>query len=101
MPSRAENDHNARWNDIINVTCGNSMLSKSVRKIEVTLTELKYHMVIVMQRVQHEKSVEVKSLFVNPFLQNQQLFSLKIIQPCVCLHTAECIKQQNKPVSLI
>lgn len=62
MPSRAENNHNAHWNEVTIVTCRNSRLSEtlhSVRKLEVTLTELQYHTVFVMQEVQYERSVEV------------------------------------------
>lgn len=69
--------------EILNVTCINLSLSKtlySARELEVTLTELQYHTVIPMQKVQYERSDDMESFICSVQfllnLHNQQLFWL-------------------------
>lgn len=65
------------------MTCINLSLSKtlySARELEVTLTELQYHTVIPMQKVQYERSDEMESFICSVQfsldVHNQQLFWL-------------------------
>lgn len=65
----------------------------SVRKLEATLTELQYHTVIVMQKVQYRRSVEVESSVIFVLTERATTFFI-IIQALVRLHTPQKIPNQ-------